>query len=243
MLIKKINFFVSIFFLVIIFFYTNIQNATEVIIFADSINYDNKKNVIAKGNAKIIKNNEIITSDLIIYNKEQKKIILPKNFNFKDKKNNYYNGSSGIFTSDFKFADIEDIKILLNDGSRIVGTSGSRNEHIDIITKGVYTPCTSRIKIGNFICPIWQLEGEKILHDNKKNGVFNIGSGKKTNLIKIIKLVQKYNSVKKNILIDDKKLDRNLIANISKIKKMNFRPKFSINKIIMDFYKKKYQSK
>ena len=35
-----------------------------------------------------------------------------------------------------------------------------------VITKGVYTPCNSRIKIV-LICPIWQLEGEKILHDNK----------------------------------------------------------------------------
>ena len=35
------------------------------------------------------------------------------------------------------------------------------------MSKGVYSPCTSRIKIGNFICPTWQLEGEKILHDNK----------------------------------------------------------------------------
>ena len=103
MLTKKIKFFVSVFFSVIIFFYPNIQNATELIIFADNINYDNKKNVIAKGNAKIIKNNEIFTSDLIIYNKEQKKIILPTDFNFKDAKNNLYNGSSGIFSMDFKF--------------------------------------------------------------------------------------------------------------------------------------------
>ena len=36
---------------------------------------------------------------------------------------------------------------------------------IDIITKGVYSPCDSRVKIANFLCPIWQLEGEKMLHD------------------------------------------------------------------------------
>ena len=77
MLTKKVKFFVSIFFSVIISFYTNTQNASEVIIFADNISYDNKKNVIAKGNAKVIKDNEILTSDLIIYNKEQKQIILP----------------------------------------------------------------------------------------------------------------------------------------------------------------------
>ena len=84
MLTKIINFFVCIFFSVIIVFYTNIQNASEVIIYADKISYDNKNNVIAKGNAKVIKNSEILTSDLIIYNKEKKQIILPTDFNFKD---------------------------------------------------------------------------------------------------------------------------------------------------------------
>ena len=39
--------------------------------------------------------------------------------------------------------------------------------NIDIISKGVYSPCKSRFKIKNFICPTWQFEGEKILHDNE----------------------------------------------------------------------------
>ena len=66
MLIKKRIFFLSLFFLLINIFYTNTQNASEIIIYADNIDFDNKKNIIAKGNAKIIKNNEILTSNLII---------------------------------------------------------------------------------------------------------------------------------------------------------------------------------
>ena len=38
--------------------------------------------------------------------------------------------------------------IKLNDGSRLIGNKGKRERHIDIITKGVYSPCKSRIKIG-----------------------------------------------------------------------------------------------
>ena len=55
----------------------------------------------------------------------------------------------------------------MNDGSRIIGKKIKRDGDVDIITKGVYSPCKSRIKISNFICPTWQLEGEKILHDNE----------------------------------------------------------------------------
>ena len=52
----------------LIIFYTNTQLANEILIYADSITYDSEKNLIAKGNVKIINESEIITSDLVIYN-------------------------------------------------------------------------------------------------------------------------------------------------------------------------------
>ena len=161
------RFFIKIIFLLTIF-YTNIQLADEILIYADSITYDSEKNIIAKGNVKIINENEIITTELVIYNKSQQQYILPKRFKFKDEKNNYYYGKSGNFSKNFKEAQIDEIKLRLNDGSRIVGKSSIRNDKIDIINKGTYSPCISRIKINNFVCPIWQLEGEKILHDSEK---------------------------------------------------------------------------
>ena len=159
------KFLIKIIFLLTIF-YTNIQFAKEILIYADSITYDSEKNIIAKGNVKIIKENEIITSDLIIYNNAQQKYILPKKFTFKDEKNNYYYGESGYFSKNFEEAQINEMKLHLSDGSRIVGKSSVRKGNIDIINKGVYSPCSSRINIKNFVCPIWQLEAEKILHDS-----------------------------------------------------------------------------
>ena len=92
---------------------------------------------------------------------------MPVEFTLKDEQNNYYSGKNGVFEKNLNFGEFDNVKIRLNDGSRIVGSNGKRYGEIDIITKGVYSPCKSRIKIGNFICPTWQLEGEKILHDNK----------------------------------------------------------------------------
>ncbi|SVE36782.1 uncharacterized protein METZ01_LOCUS489636, partial [marine metagenome] len=158
--------FLTKFIFTLIVFYTNIQLANEILIYADSITYDSEKNLVAKGNVKIINESEIITSDLVIYNHSQQKYILPKKFRFKDEKNNYYYGESGYFSKNLKEAQINEMKLRLNDGSRIVGKSSIRKGHIDIINKGTYSPCTSRIKINNFVCPIWQLEGEKILHDS-----------------------------------------------------------------------------
>ena len=152
-----------IFFITIFFTYT--QNASELLIYADDISYDKNKNLIAKGNAKILYNNQIITSNLIIYSKQKDEIKLPIEFSMRDNNENYYYGSSGSFSKNLEYGLINNVKVLLSDGSRIVGKEIKRNKKIDIITKGVYSPCTSKIKIANFLCPVWQLEGEKMLHD------------------------------------------------------------------------------
>ena len=90
---------------------------------------------------KVFKDNKFILSDLIIYEKKSEKIILPVSFTLKDERNNYYSGTNGIFEKNLDIGEFDDVKIRLNDGSRIVGTKGKRSGHIDIITKGVYTPC------------------------------------------------------------------------------------------------------
>ena len=52
-------------FLIFIFSYSA-TFAEEILIYADSITYDKDKNLIAKGNAKVIRDKEIITSEIII---------------------------------------------------------------------------------------------------------------------------------------------------------------------------------
>ena len=103
---------------------------------------------------------------MIIYNVDKKEIVLPGNFTFKDNLNNFYNGENGFFSLDLKNAEFEKPMIKLNDGSRLIGKKIKRDGNIDIISKGVYTPCKSRIKVGNFICNM-AIRRRKILHDNK----------------------------------------------------------------------------
>ena len=125
---KKIK---TIFFLTLILLLPNINNAEEILIYADKINYDENQNIIANGNAKILKGKQLIISNLIIYNQKKKKIILPTEFTLKDSNNNLLNGSSGEFNDNLQYGEINDIKIRLKDGSRIIGEKGKREKHID----------------------------------------------------------------------------------------------------------------
>ena len=87
---------------------TNQQNAKEILIYGDQITYDQKNNIIAKGKAKVLYENQIISSNLIIYSQKTGDITLPIEFSLKDERNNYYYGSNGTFNSDFKFGNINE---------------------------------------------------------------------------------------------------------------------------------------
>ena len=139
------KYILNILFILLLTLTTNYQYAAELLIYADDISYDKNQNIIAKGKAKILHNNNIISSDLIIYSQKTGDITLPVDFSFKDQRNNFYYGSSGFFKSNLEFGNINDVKVMLEDGTRIVGNKIKRDKNIDIITKAVYSPCKSKI--------------------------------------------------------------------------------------------------
>ena len=61
------NFFILKFFLILIcILIPSFNSAKEILIYADSISYDDDENIIARGNAKIFQDDKLILSDLII---------------------------------------------------------------------------------------------------------------------------------------------------------------------------------
>ena len=160
---KKIKINIHVFkisLILLLLLFSKNDNAKEILIYADEIIYDENKNITAKNNAKIIWENQIITSDTVVYNQEDNKYYFPSHLTYKDKNGNFFQGTSGEFSSKFDEIEINNVKILLNDGSRIVGSKVKRKGNIDIITKAGFTPCKTKFKIKNFMCPIWQIESE-----------------------------------------------------------------------------------
>ncbi len=100
-----INLLKNFFFILIILIIPNYNNAKEILIYADSISYDEDENIIAKGNAKIVQMNKLIYSDLIIYNQKDDIIILPTKFNFKEENNNFFQGENGFFKKNLNFSE------------------------------------------------------------------------------------------------------------------------------------------
>ena len=79
-----INILISVFLLITPF----VNSAKEVLIYADNISYDEDKNIIARGNAKVFIKDQFIISDLIIYKNNIEEILLPTDFTLRDNQNN-----------------------------------------------------------------------------------------------------------------------------------------------------------
>ncbi len=71
----------------------------------------------------------------------------------------------------------------------------------------------------------------ELLCKKQEEGIYNIGSSKKTSL----KSIASFFAREKKILFDDSKITTSIIANISKIKKIGFKPKYNLKKILEDF--------
>ena len=102
---NKFNYIFLNIFIFIFIFIPSFNNANEILIYADSISYDENENIVARGNAKIYQDSELIISDLIIYSKSEEKIILPSKFTYKDSNNNFYEGENGYFSKTLNNAE------------------------------------------------------------------------------------------------------------------------------------------
>ena len=86
----------------------------------------------------------------------------------------------------------------------------------------------------DFLCVGDVCEAIKILIDKKSTGIYNIGSGNKTLISDIIKLI--FYKYKKNYLINNTSKQTCLVSNNSKIKKLNWKPTKNIKSIVIDLF-------
>ena len=110
-MINNLIFKFKIFLILGLLLFPSFNNAKEILIYADNISYDEDKNIIARGNAKIFQNNEFIFSDLIIFYKDEDKIVLPTEFILKDSDNNYFSGENGSFSKNLNYGKFNNVKI------------------------------------------------------------------------------------------------------------------------------------
>tara|TARA_B100001093_G_scaffold212255_1_gene203730 strand:+ start:3543 stop:5633 length:2091 start_codon:yes stop_codon:yes gene_type:complete len=139
----------------------------EIDITAEKIQLDKENNIINATGDVLIRSKELsINSDNVIFYKNKNIFEATKNVLINDRYNNKYYSNDFESNDDFSNASAQNIKIRLNDGSRIVGSILKRKDGINIIKDSQYTPCIEKNYLAKN-CPGWKLKAGTVYHDEK----------------------------------------------------------------------------
>ncbi|MBV1901691.1 MAG: hypothetical protein KUG56_08465, partial [Kordiimonadaceae bacterium] len=79
-----------------------------------------------------------------------------------------------VLEDGLKKAFIEDIRLLMRDGSQVRALKGNRNDGIGItsLDRAVYSPCKVCMIEDSAEQPLWQIKAVKVIHDKGKRRLF-----------------------------------------------------------------------
>ena len=144
----------------------------KIKIIADEILvYQNEKKIKATGDA-IAQNEEgsKLKSDVILYDENKSLITADGNVVLNDIEGNTYFFKKLISDDSFKNIDGSEIRVRLDDGSRIVGSNLIKKESISSLENAEFTPCLKNdYLIEN--CPGWKLKAKNIFQDNENKTI------------------------------------------------------------------------
>jgi LPS-assembly protein len=142
-----------------------------VLITADQVTYDRDLGVVvANGHVEVSQDDRVLRADTLTYNERTKTVTASGNVALVDTSGSVAFADYMEVTDDLKNGVIHNIKMLLNDKSRIAAVQASRKGPTDEFNKGVYSPCRPCAK-DPLSPPIWQLKSRRIVHDNDAHDI------------------------------------------------------------------------
>ena len=172
-LLKTKNFYFVIYAFTILFILinNNLKAEQEFKIISDQIFVNQEKNTITgKGNVLIIGEKISSKANEIIYSRDDGLIEAKGNVALKDEYGNNYFTDLLVTKDDFSSLNANNVKIRLNDNSRLVGSKIIKKNDVNIISNADYTPCLKE----NYLiknCPGWKVRANKVYHNLKTKTV------------------------------------------------------------------------
>jgi len=135
-----------------------------VLITADQVTYDRDLGVVvASGHVEVSQGERVLTANTLTYNERTKTVSASGDVALMDQSGNIVFADYMEVTDDLKDGVINNIKVLLNDKSRIAAVHANRKGLTDEFNKGVYSPCRPCVDKPNSMSPpIWQLAARRI---------------------------------------------------------------------------------
>jgi LPS-assembly protein len=141
----------------------------QVLISADQVIYDETLGVVtASGNVEIAQGGRVLLADTVSYNFRAKVVSASGNITLLDPTGDVLFADYVELTDDLREGFIRDIRVLMEDRTRLAAASGQRSGgNRTEFSKAVFSPC-ELCKEDPTRAPIWQLKARKVVHDQEE---------------------------------------------------------------------------
>ncbi len=144
---------------------------------ADDLSYDNnEQTVIAKGNVTVMRDGYTLSANEIRYDRATGVIEARGQVSVRDAKGGVVRAERMQLTESLRNAVVDNIQLVLADGSRLAALRGERNDGSTSVERAVYSPCIVCTETGEER-PLWRLKAVKVeLNEAKKRIYFDSAS-------------------------------------------------------------------
>lgn len=144
-------------------------DAEEILFEADQLDYDvNAEVVTAEGNVTLVRGGERLVADQIIYNRKTGFVEARGNVRLLDSTGNLVTGERVELTDTLKQGVVDNVLLVLTDGSRLAARTANRQEARSELNRAVYSPCHLCSEGSTEERPLWRLKAVKVKYDEER---------------------------------------------------------------------------
>jgi LPS-assembly protein len=153
------------------------DDADNIAFSADSIDYDSPTDVVtAKGNVIASRDGYQLRADTVVWNRKSGQVTATGNIRSIGPRGDVAYGDSIELTDTLKDGVVDNLLLVLKDGSRLAANKGARTDGRLTLEQAAYTPCAVERPDGCPKEPSWQVKAAKVVYDPEKKRVKYTGA-------------------------------------------------------------------
>ena len=140
---------------------------------ADHLTYDDNNDIVtATGDVRMRRQGNRLRADKVTWNRKSGEVRAEGRVAAVNPGGDTVYGDSAVLTDSLKDGVISNFLLVLADGGRLAGRSGTRKDGIDTLEHAAYSPCSVTDSKGCPKQPLWQINAVKVVHNPTKRRVY-----------------------------------------------------------------------
>ncbi|MGK2286051.1 LPS-assembly protein LptD [Pedomonas sp. V897] len=145
------------------------EASREILFEADQLDYDVDAEVVtATGNVVLVREGDRVSADQIVYNRKTGFVEARGNVRLVDAEGNVVTGERVELTDTLRQGVVDNILMVLTDGSRLAASRGTRQESRADLNRVVYSPCDLCSEGSVRERPLWRIKALRVEYDEVK---------------------------------------------------------------------------